>query len=241
MKLYQGGFQLNCLQPDSGAWTPVDLMVNVVQGTGAGDRLGTKIKVHRIDIMAYVENNPAQVIPEEQVQLIMFRTKGLLSGFTIGNFSELMLRPVGTISTVGPTPVAGGTNGAWLPRTWVMNPLFARKGRIMSIKNFTVYNQGTVNAAGSTAPNPLSTSAALSANINSVHRFRHWGKYSYTFKRGMNVQYRDNGDPDISTSTYIWPNRLGHDNHVWLTAIGETAAGFNHQIQISYNLWYTDQ
>lgn len=240
MKLYQGFAQLNCLQPDSSVWNPVDLMAGIHQGTGAGDRLGQKIRVYRIDVFAYIENNPLQVIPEEQVQLIMYRTKQLLQGNAPDNFSQLMVRPVGQIATIGPVPSAGGTDGAWLPRTWVINPSFYGQGKIMSIKNFTVYQQGSILAAGTTVPNVSAISTALSANINSRHRFRHWGKYSYNFKKGMNVQYRDAGDPDINTATFIWPARNAVDNHVWLTAVGETLPGFTQAFQLSWNVWYSD-
>ena len=51
-------------------------------------RLGTKIRVWRLDINYYVLQNPNAVIPEENLQLMLFRTKTLLTDGPIYNYGS---------------------------------------------------------------------------------------------------------------------------------------------------------
>ena len=219
MKLYQGTTTTPCYQPDSGDWAPIDLFAHLVEGTQSQDRLGNKIRVWRIDINLFVENNPLQVIPEENIQMLIYKTKTYLSGGAPANYSTLFLRPPGTIATVGPSPSLGGTDGTWIPRMWVLNPSWIPRAKVVAVKNFTIHCQGSTQVAGTSTPNLTAISAAASININTPKRYRHFGKYIYNFKRGMNVLFEE--DSEDAGATYIPPNKTGADNHIWIAGVGE--------------------
>jgi hypothetical protein len=239
MKLYQGHNTVLCGTPNSSVFNRFDLFNNLIQGTGPQDRIGTKIRVFRLDIQVFVENNPLQTIPEENIQMILYKTKQYLNGPVPTNHQQMFLRPLGTIATIGPTPALGGTNGSWIPRMWLLNPTGTALCKVMAIKNFNIYQQGAITVTGTTTPNVSAVTTAGSANINSVHRFRHFGKYVYNFRKGMTVLFSDNNDNDIFS--YINPSKRGADNHMWISAIGETTDTYAHTLQIAWNIWYTDQ
>ena len=239
MKLYQGYQTLACGKMNSGSMESFDLFYNMVEGVENFDRLGNKIRLWRVDLTVYVETNVLQLIPEENIQLVIYRTKRVLQGDYPITPAQLFLRPPGTIPTVGPGPSAGGTDGSWLPRLWLLNPASTGLAKVMSIKNYVIHQQGANIIGGTAAPNISTVTACNSVNINTPKRYRHYGKYFFNFKKGMSVQFqKDTGDDAF---TFIPSSRNWADNHVWCAAFGETEPTYAHTFHIGFNLWYTDQ
>lgn len=240
MKLYQGSTTLKCYEPASGSFSGWDLYGGIVQGIESQDRLGTKIRVYRVDINYCLDRNYAAVIPEENTQLCVYRTKRLYTGGPVSNWSVLFLRPPGSVAGVGPVSSLGGTDGNWPPQMWIKNPTAVPIATIVKLKNIKVYPQGSVILTGTTAPNALASTSIASVNINTVKHMRQMGKMIFNYRKGMIIQFAE--DEEDQGASYIIPNRTGADNHLWIAATGESnESAFQHSYTVSWNVWYSDE
>lgn len=243
LKLYQTWGSLEARSPDEGAFGTTRLLAELDEGVHDYQRIGTNIVIWRIDIRWYMEPEYGSTIPEENVRVMLYRTKEIMSDGPPSNYSSMFLRPGNSIPGQGLSPATGGSDGEWPAKLWAWNPVYDRKWSLEYCRDFVMNNYPPTYLVSGAPPVPATqATAVLTVNAATPRKVRRMGRIAKRYPKGMRVLFfRDDAEVE---SFYITPRKQAIDNQPFLAVVGESIGATTTIgcLQLFYHadIWFTD-
>lgn len=208
----------NTSTPSNGA----NLMTYIIEGIGQNDRLGTQIRLHRIDLRFFMQVPGGNaIVPNEEVHLSIVRQK---------QFEIAPYRNNGIYNapawTVPPPGLPQGPFSTWMPDSQNA-PYF----QLLKRKVFIQRNPMPMMISGSTVPNAyIQSDPAHTLPLNyaynnqSGRNYRQYGNIRLDWRKPLTVTFFATGEDTYSVGSYLTPTRGDPWNHIWLIMTGETPA-----------------